>query len=213
MPPPSILPTLPVSTTPMIWGVEIQAPSTLPPPGVSLVGQDGSMITSPPPSLQESLGESSSFHAPNIFHPRWSISLRGESSLPPSTMPPPSVEEPKRPSTIPPPGVGREKTMGIMGRSIYKELRGLGYENNQMLGIATWFLSLVTDMMQAEKGEERRDSKGTPAHQSGLTEGLDARFQAFFRDLRADGYAAKDLVWIANELLAQVIKNIPGPSR
>ena len=99
--------------------------------------------------------------------------------------------------------------MGIMGRSIYKELRGFGYENNQMLGIATWFLSLATDMMQAEKGEERRDS----ADPSGLTKGLEARFQSLFRDLKAEGYAAKDLVWIANALLDQFIKNIPGPSR
>lgn len=213
MPPPSILPTVPVSPTPMVWGVEILAPSTLPPPGVSLVGQDGLMITSPPPSLQESLGESPSFYVPSVFHPRWGISLRGDSSVIPSTLPPPAVEEPKRPSTIPPPGVGREKTMGIMGRSIYKELRGLGYENNQMLGIATWFLSLVTDMMQAEKGEERRDSKGTSANPSGLTEDHETRFQGLFEYVRAEGYAAKDLVWIANEILAQVIKNIPGPTR
>ncbi len=54
------------------------------------------------------------------------------------------------------PAAEREKATRILAKSIFKELKGQGYENKQIVGLATELISLVTSDLASESSDPTR---------------------------------------------------------
>jgi hypothetical protein len=189
--------------------MDLAVSDSLPPPiGISLVGQDGVMVTSPLSLWQGLQSEGVRFDTPDVFHPRWGALIRDRFESP-SSIPPP-MDDLKRTPSVPPPGPAREKVMGIVGRSIYKELCDLGYNSRQMVQVATGLIALINEMMAERKGERRdRRAEESEGEEGAFREDLRARYKAVFLELIAAGCAYADLTWVASSgLLAQVIQRM-----
>lgn len=185
----------------------LQALSSVGSTGISLIGPDGSMTTSTcGEPAGTSLGGLSPFRTPGVFNTRYLEQVRcADSSITPSE------PETRRPSTIPPPGASRERALGILGRSIYRELRGFGYENNTILGVAAWLLSQMTEMLSAEQvSEKRQRAKNSSRETSGLAQEHEEKLLHLLRGLRLEGCPAPDLVRIASEILGRVSGDLQG---
>jgi hypothetical protein len=102
--------------------------------------------------------------------------------------------------------------MGIVGKSIYKELSDMGYSARQMVQVASGLIALINEMMLERKGE-RRERRAEDADEEGsaFREDLRARYRSVFAELVAAGCSYADLTWVAsNGVLAQVIQQING---
>ncbi len=206
MPPTIILPVVPSAVQPL-W---ISHGDALPPTnGLSVVRQDGFMETLPPPPLLGLYGETIHFETPDIFHhTHWRTHL--PEPLQPTEPPPPAPTERPKSVSLPPSPLAAERAMKIMGRTITKELRGQGYDDNGIIQIATGLISLIIELLAEKKKSflrvdaDSEDSEASEASVVRLNDALKIRMRAVFGELIAAGYRYMDLVWIPNELIAQV---------
>lgn len=204
--PPPILSTVSLAGAQSAIGVNLAAleGSSALPSVISQVGSDGFMATSALSPWQAPLGDGGRFDLPAIFDPRWGALLRDQNASSPSP-----AEEARRVPSVPPPGAGREKAMGIIGRSIYRELNDCGYDAKQIVSVASELLALITDIMLEKRGEGRRIQKSDEKKKA-LDGDVATRYRGVFSELLASGCVHSDLIWIANELIAQVTQRIAG---
>ena len=195
MPPPFILPVGP-SVVPPLW---ISHTDSLPPAnGVSLVRQDGFMETSP--TLSSLLAETIQFQSPDVFHESW----RPE---PPTTQPPLKL-------TLPPSSKDAEKALRIIGRTIYRELKDQGSDDQRILQVANGILAFFGELSWADRGssmrgyaESREDREESRAAAASLSEEFQWRMRTVYEARKEANLMWGDLLWLPNELLACILRN------